>query len=222
LRFYAKGNIRLDDVPAPTCAPDEVRLKVAFCGTCGTDLHDFLRGPIFPPQHGERNPHTGASLPVIMGHEIYGTVVEVGKDVSGVSIGQRVAVNPAMDDRHHGKPQCKACLSGYHNICTGSTFCGLNATGGGFSDEITVKPLALVPSPDNVPLKLAGLAEPQAVAAHMIRISGFRKGDSAVVLGAGPIGCALTFLLKHKSASKILVSEIAAPRVKQAASFGAD
>jgi (R,R)-butanediol dehydrogenase/meso-butanediol dehydrogenase/diacetyl reductase len=157
-----------------------------------------------------------------MGHEMCGTVIEVGKEVSGVSVGQRVTVNPAMDDRHHGTAQCKACLSGRHNICNRVAFYGLNANGGGFSDEISVKPLALVPLPANVPLKLAGLAEPLAVAAHMIRISGFRKGDSAVVLGAGPIGCALTFLLKHKGARKILVSEIAASRAKQAASFGAD
>lgn len=195
---------------------------MAYCGICGTDLHEYLGGPIFPPPSGQKNPYTGAELPVILGHEFCGTIVEVGRDVAGFSVGQKAAVNPAMDDRHHGREPCELCVVGRHNICEHVTFYGLNANGGGFSDEITLKPICLVPVPDSLPLKLAGLAEPLAVAWHMIRMSGFEEGQDVVVLGAGPIGCALTFLLRTSGARRILVSEISASRAERAADFGAD
>lgn len=95
---------------------------------------------------------------------------------------------------------------------------------GGFADEIIVSPYALIPLPENLSLKLAALAEPLAVAAHMIRISGFQPGQNAVVLGAGPIGCALVFLLKDpgSAAKKIIVSEVSAARRAMASASGAD
>lgn len=98
----------------------------------------------------------------------------------------------------------------------------VNSPHGGFAEEIVVKPFALVPLPDDVSLKLAALAEPLAVAAHMIRISGFQKGQDVVVFGAGPIGTALTILLKDSGARTIIVSEVAASRMEQAKLAGAD
>ena len=133
-----------------------------------------------------------------------------------------MAINPAMDDRHHGTEPCELCRAGRHNICSRSTFYGLSAQGGGFAEEIAVKPFAVVPVPANVSLKLAALAEPLSVAAHMIRISGFKAGQDAVILGAGPIGCALTFLLKDSGARCLIVSEVASSRAAQAKQCGAD
>ena len=98
----------------------------------------------------------------------------------------------------------------------------VNSPNGGFAEEMVVKPFALVPLPDSVSLKLAALAEPLAVAAHMIRMSGFQKGQDAVVFGAGPIGTALTFLLKDSGAKSVVVSEVAAGRILQAKQAGAD
>ena len=140
----------------------------------------------------------------------------------GFEIGQRVTVNPAMGCRHHRQRPCEFCQIGRYNICTRSTFYGLNAKGGGFADEIAVKAHAIVSLPDNVSLKLAALAEPLSVAAHMIRISGFRNGQDAVVLGAGPIGSALTFLLKDSGARYVIVSEVTESRAAQAKDCGAD
>ncbi len=99
---------------------------------------------------------------------------------------------------------------------------GLQHAAGGFASEICVAAIAVVPLPDNVSLKLGALAEPLAVAAHMIRISGFSKGQRALVLGAGPIGCALTLLLKEAGARCILVSEVTESRSAQASACGAD
>lgn len=201
---------------------DEVRLRVAYCGICGTDMHEYLAGPVMLARKDERNKHTGAGLPQILGHELSGTIIEVGSDVQKFQPGQRVTVNVAMDDRHHGYDPCELCRSGRHNICAHSTFYGINAKGGGFADEIAVKAVALVPLPDNVSLKVAALAEPLSVAAHMVRTSGFRQGQDAVVLGAGPIGSAITFLLKDSGARKIIVSEVESSRAEQARLCGAD
>lgn len=157
-----------------------------------------------------------------MGHEFCGTIAEVGRDVTGFKVGDRCAVNPAMSDKHFDTPECEQCLDGKQNLCPKVCFYGLSQGGGGFAEQIVVKPIALVKLPDNVSLKLAGLAEPLAVAAHMVRISGFQSGQNALVLGAGPIGCALTLLLRAKGASQIMVSEIATSRAAQAKAFGAD
>jgi (R,R)-butanediol dehydrogenase/meso-butanediol dehydrogenase/diacetyl reductase len=205
-----------------TCGRDEVRLKVAFCGICGTDLHEYMAGPIFVPPKGTKDPHTGAELPVTLGHEFCGTVDQVGADVDNFVIGQKVAVNPAMDDRHHGHGACEQCLAGCQNRCKRLVFYGLSQGQGGFAEHIVIKPVALIPLPQNISLKLASLAEPLAVAAHMIRISGFRAGQNVLVLGTGPIGCALIMLLRAKGAAVIVASEVAESRAAQAESFGAD
>lgn len=174
------------------------------------------------PLHGETNEFSGACLPVTMGHEISGTVVEIGKSVQGLRVGQNVTVNPAMDERHHGLDSCSMCDQGKHNICARSTSYGLSAPGGGFSEEIVVKELNCIAVPDNVSLKVAALTEPLAVAWHCIETSGFQKGQTALVAGAGPIGLAILLLLKTLGASRVIVTEVTASRTEQAKDFGAD
>ncbi|KAI7191781.1 hypothetical protein KC343_g2614 [Hortaea werneckii] len=222
LRFHGKGDIRLDEIDTPICLPDEVRIQVAYCGICGTDVHEYLEGPILLPQPGSPNPHTGATIPLTMGHEMSGTISEIGEDVQYLHVGERVVVNPAMDDRHHGQPPCSLCLSGRPNICSRSAFYGLQCNSGGFAEEICVKAIAVVPIPQDMSLKVATLSEPLAVASHMIRTSGFQPGQSVVIFGAGPIGCALAWFLKKGGASYVLVSEITPQRAIQAFNCGAD
>ncbi|KAL1970763.1 hypothetical protein VTN77DRAFT_2597 [Rasamsonia byssochlamydoides] len=223
LRYYGPKEIRLEDVPAPSCAPDEVRLRIAYCGICGSDIHEYLGGPIFPPKPGQQNPWTGVTLPITLGHEMSGTVIEVGSNVSNLQLGQRVAVNPTLDDRHYGTAEpCHACRKGQYNICKRWAAYGLSAPGGGFASEIVVKALNCIPLPDKVSLKLGALAEPLAVAWHAIRLSGFEKGQTALVLGAGPIGLAILMLLRVWGASTVVVSEVAQSRIMQAKKLGAD
>ena len=78
------------------CGSDEVRLQIAFCGICGTDIHEYLGGPIFAPLPGTKNKITGVELPVTLGHEFSGTIIEIGSGVTDFKLGQRVIVNPAM------------------------------------------------------------------------------------------------------------------------------
>ena len=174
------------------------------------------------PKKDEPYKHTGATLPQTMGHEFSGTVIEVGSNVEGYCNGQRVIVNPCTGDKQRDHELCESCLAGRPNICARTTFFGINDNGGGFAEEIVVQPMNLIPLPDNISLKVAALAEPLAVAAHMIRISGFKAGQDAVVFGAGPIGCSLTFLLKDGGARNVVVSEMESSRAIQAKSCGAD
>lgn len=131
-------------------------------------------------------------------------------------------MNPALDDRHYGEPACDLCQVGRPNLCKRSAFYGITHNSGGFAERIVVKACALFRLPANVSLKLAALAEPLAVAWHMIRLSGFKAGDNVVVLGAGPIGCALTFLLNSHGAKQVIVSELSRSRAAQARWFGAN
>lgn len=177
---------------------------------------------MFLPQKDEANKYTGATLPQIMGHELSGTIIEVGQNVIDYAIGERVIVNPCMGDKQRGQSLCESCLSGRPNICVRTTFYGINDNGGGFAEEIVVQPTNLLRLPANVSLKLAALAEPLAVAAHMVRMSGFQTGQNALIFGAGPIGCALTFLLREGGAKQVIVSEVEPSRASQAQSSGAN
>jgi (R,R)-butanediol dehydrogenase / meso-butanediol dehydrogenase / diacetyl reductase len=128
----------------------------------------------------------------------------------------------ALDDRSYDEPPCFACRIGKPNICKRFATYGLSAWGGGFSSEIVVKDFNCFALPSSVSLEVGALTEPLAVAWHCIRESGFQKGQSALVLGAGPIGLALLLLLRVWDASKIFITEVTEARQLQAQKFGAD
>ncbi|KAH7129757.1 chaperonin 10-like protein [Dactylonectria estremocensis] len=207
LRYYRKGDI--PDVPGSPCGPDEVRLKVAYCGICGSD-------------EGETMKYTGLSLPVTMGHELSGTVIEVGSAVTSLALGQDVAVNPAVDHRQYGAEPCGPCKTGRYNTCDAMSIYGLSAPGGGFCEEIVVNALNCLALPDGVSLKVGALAEPLSVAHHCAELSGFRPGQTALICGAGPIGLAVAVMLRVIGAAKIIVTEVTESRMAQARKFGVD
>ncbi|KAG8632158.1 hypothetical protein KVT40_001298 [Elsinoe batatas] len=222
LRLYGRQKIQLDKVEPLPCGKDDVRLKIGYCGICGSDIHEFLGTPIFAPAAGTVNEFTKIGLPVVMGHEFSGTVTEVGPEVTNVKVGQKVCVNPSLNDRHHGFESCSQCEEGKPNLCKRWATYGLNASGGGFANEIVLKSSNCLVLPDDVPLKIGALAEPLAVAWHCIRTSGFKAGQTALILGAGPIGLAILVLLKAWNAEKIFITEVTQQRAKQAQAFGAD
>lgn len=125
------------------------------------------------------------------------------------------------DSQFQAQP-CYSCLRGSFNTCKRSTYYGINALGGGFSGEICVHAANIVPVPETVSLRAAALAEPLAVACHMIERSGFSSSDNVLILGAGPIGLALLMLLRSKGAKRVLVSEVSELRINHARRLGAD
>ncbi len=215
-RFHGPGDIRVDDIPEPETRPGTVKVKVDWCGICGTDLHEFLEGPIFVPPKGQPHALTGEELPVVLGHEFAGVVTEVGKGVTGLAEGDAVAVEP-----YHTCGQCPACLAGRYNICSSLGFIGLSGGGGGFS-EFCVVDAGLAHPLGGIGTDLGALVEPLAVGYHAVRLSGLQPGATAVVFGAGPIGLVTAANLRAAGAGRVVVVEPAAARKAKAVGAGAD
>jgi (R,R)-butanediol dehydrogenase/meso-butanediol dehydrogenase/diacetyl reductase len=215
-RFHGRGDIRVDEVPDPQVGPGQVEVSVDWCGICGTDLHEFLEGPIFIPQKGAPHPITGSELPVVMGHEFAGVVSAVGSGVTDVREGDRVAVEP-----YYVCGECVACTAGRYNICRKLGFVGLSGQDGGFAERCVVDARWVHPLGD-LPTDIGALVEPLAVGYHAVRLSGLRPGGTAAVFGAGPIGLVTAAALKAAGAGKVVVVEPAAARKAKAAGAGAD
>lgn len=171
---YAPGEGHLDvlDVEEPRCGDDQVKVEVAYCGVCGTDLHilhDTFRS--YPP--------------VILGHECSGTVVEVGRRVTGVARGERVTVLGATAVTCG---QCAYCRSGYFIFCRSRRGIG-HGVNGAFTRYLVVRPDQLYRIPDAFTLEEAALSEPFAAAVQAVtEIAQARRGETALVSGPGPIG----------------------------------
>lgn len=159
LRYYAPKDLRLDtDVPEPACQPHEIKVRPAFIGICGTDLHEYQHAQNLIPLPGKPHPLTGDTPPIVIGHEFSGVVVEVGKDVTkfgngegGIKVGDRVAVQPTLYCR-----ECVPCKQGHTNCCTRNGFLGLSGRGGGLADFVCADADAVFKLPDSVPLEVGG------------------------------------------------------------------
>lgn len=214
--WYGKNDVRVEEIEEPQVVKDSVKIKVKWCGICGSDLHEYLGGPIFIPV-GQPHPLSGNVAPVVLGHEFSGEVVEVGEGVSKLKPGDRVAVEPIV-----ACGKCPACREGKYNLCSSLGFHGLCGSGGGFA-EYTVFPVEFVHKiPDNMSYEQAALIEPMAVALHSIRVADFRTGDTALVLGSGPIGLATIECLKAAGASLVVVLQRKSVRQEYAKRAGAD
>ncbi|BGP21090.1 hypothetical protein JCM10213_008996 [Rhodosporidiobolus nylandii] len=215
--FHGKGDIRIEEVEVPEPKEGQVLVKVAWCGICGTDLHEYESGPILCPSKDRAHPITGCTLPICLGHEFSGVVEQVGPGVKGdFARGDRVVIESVISCG-----ECYACNIGCNNACTSLGFVGLSGLGGGLSEYFASPEQYLHKLPDHVSLKAGAMCEPLAVAIHAVKRSGFRRGQTAVVLGAGPIGCFLTKVLIAQGASLVFVSEPSSTRREKAALAGA-
>jgi (R,R)-butanediol dehydrogenase / meso-butanediol dehydrogenase / diacetyl reductase len=215
-RFYGPGDIRIDDVPEPATRPGTVKVEVEWCGICGTDLHEYVDGPIFAPTPEAPHPLTGESMPITLGHEFAGVVAEVGQGVSRVGIGDRVVVEPYIICG-----RCDACRSGRYNVCRTLGFVGLSGFGGGFSQFVVAEERWIHPLGE-LGTDVGALIEPLAVAYHAVKLSKAQPGHTALVFGAGPIGLVTTAALKAAGVEQVLVVEPADVRKRKAPGAGAD
>lgn len=212
-RFHARKDIRIDDIPEPELQPGTVAIDVAWCGICGTDLHEYLEGPIFVPPAGHPHPISGESAPVTMGHEFSGTITELGEGVSDLEVGQNVVVEPYIiaDDVDTSPDQS-------YQLSKDMNFIGLGGRGGGLSEKIVVQRRWVHPIGD-IPLDQAALIEPLSVAHHAVVRSDAGAGQIAVVGGAGPIGLLTAAALKAKGLT-VYISELSEARKEMALSTG--
>jgi (R,R)-butanediol dehydrogenase/meso-butanediol dehydrogenase/diacetyl reductase len=201
LRYHAAHDLRIEDVAEPGApGPRDVVVKVATCGICGTDLHEYVAGPIVTPV--DPHPLTGAQNPQILGHEFAGEVVATGSGVTSVAEGDRVAIMPLA---YCGT--CPYCRRGLQHLCATMGCVGLSHTWGGMGELATVAEYQVVRLPESVDYRQGALIEPTAVAAYGVERAGVAPGDRVLVTGAGPIG-ALAALCAHAAgAASVYVSE---------------
>lgn len=214
LRWHGVKDIRVEDIEEPKAGKGKVKIKVEWCGICGSDLHEYTAGPIFIPT--ETHPLSGDKAPIVLGHEFSGQVVEVGEGVTKVQVGDRVVVEPI-----YACDECQSCKQGKYNLCEKMGFFGLAGGGGGFSEYAAVPEVMLHKIPESVSYEQGALVEPSAVALYAVKQSTLKVGDKAAVFGAGPIGLLIIEALRAAGASEIFVSEVSEERKQKAAEFGA-
>lgn len=208
--YRGTGDVRVEDLPTPSCGPGELLVRIGACGVCWTDLKKIDHALVPPPR--------------VFGHEMAGVVAEVGEGVDAFATGDRVQV-------YHHIP-CRACglcdrrlfaqCEGYKK--TGVT-AGFEPSGGGFAEYVRVMPWivsggGVTRVPDGVSLEAASFLEPVNTCLKCVRVAGVRAGDTALVVGAGAIGLILTRLLILAGA-RVVVSEPRADRRERAITSGA-
>ena len=214
-RLYGKQDIRIDsDVTPGDVGSTDVRIDVEVCGICGSDLHEY-RDPEFTPV--EEHPKTGASRPIVVGHEFSGVVSEVGEAVNRVAVGDRVAVHPNIPCHN-----CTYCAEGEYNRCVDTLAVGYHTGAGGFAESAVVPEQQVHALPDETELWEGALVEPLAVGLHAIRRSGIQAGDSIGIFGCGPIGLTAVQAAQIAGAKEIFVSEPNGNRREVARQLGAD
>ncbi|GAQ06189.1 (R,R)-butanediol dehydrogenase [Aspergillus lentulus] len=198
VRFHGRGDIRVDEIDEPVCGDGQVKIRPAFVGICGSDLHEYLAGPITVPS--TPHPITGGSVPVTLGHEFSGVIEEVGAGVSRLKVGDCVAVRPNLI----------WVLSGI-----------AVSDAGGLSDHVVVAEKHAILLPEGFPLDLGALVEPLTVAWHAVSRASVRPDDAVLVVGGGPIGLAVVQVLKARGIKSIIVSEVSSQRKQFARQLGA-
>jgi (R,R)-butanediol dehydrogenase / meso-butanediol dehydrogenase / diacetyl reductase len=191
--------LAVENVPDPTPEPGQAVLRVAACGICGSDLHVHQLG----------------YLPAgsILGHEFCGEVVEAA---GGLRPGERVCALPVLSCG-----RCERCRRGLGIYCTSQRALGLGQAPGAFAEYVAVAPHEVVRLPPGVDDAHGALVEPLAVGLHAVGVSRLQRGESCLVIGAGPIGLAIALWARHQGAKEVIVSECAPGRRALAEQLGA-
>jgi (R,R)-butanediol dehydrogenase / meso-butanediol dehydrogenase / diacetyl reductase len=211
--FHGAKDIRVEQIAEPgELGPEDVRLKPHYCGICGTDLHEYAMGPIVIPS----KPHSlnGSVLPQVLGHEFSAEILEVGKAVKHLAVGDRVSVMPLLFCG-----TCYYCRRGLNHLCQSMACVGLSFQWGGIAEQAVVPASHVNKLHENMSMRAGALVEPTAVAAYGVDRAGVRPGDTVLITGAGPIGALASIYAEHLGA-QVFVSEINPHRQKMIESLG--
>ncbi|WP_255952628.1 zinc-dependent alcohol dehydrogenase family protein [Streptomyces odontomachi] len=195
------GTAVLAELPDPTPGPHEVVVEVAACGLCGTDLH-ILQGEFAP------------SLPLVPGHEFAGAVVGLGSEVTGLAVGDRVAVDPSLYCY-----ACRYCRTGHNNLCERWAAIGVTTAGG--AAQYALAPAAnCVPLPEHIRTQDAALIEPLSCAVRGYDVLRARLGAHVLIYGSGTMGLMMLELAKRTGAAAVDMVDINADRLETARRLG--
>jgi len=210
LKVKPKPGVEIREVKEPDVVSGEALIEVCAAGICGSDLHIYNWTPAR---------YKELRLPLILGHEFSGQVVEVKNGDNSLQVGSKVTVSP-----HIYCKKCYYCLSGFGNLCQdGALKIGFTRNGA-FAKYISVPIECVYKLPDNISFEEAALTEPLCSALHAIELSSFKCGDTVAVLGPGPIGLLLLIALKTAGAAKVIMTgmTIDKKRLELARGLGAE
>ncbi|MBI0297284.1 L-idonate 5-dehydrogenase [Streptomyces sp. PRKS01-29] len=209
--IHGQGDLRVEELPEPEPAPGQALVAIRYGGICGSDLHYHRHGGVGDFRLRE---------PMVLGHEVVGTVVAYGEGATGPAVGTPVAVHPATPCE-----VCPECADGRANVCRDTRYLGSAArfphVQGGFASRIAVPAAQLRALPDGLDPRRAALAEPLAVALHAVRRAGAVKGRHVLVTGAGPIGCLTIAAARAAGAATITATDLLPRALEFAAAAGA-
>jgi L-iditol 2-dehydrogenase len=209
LLLSAYNHLEIADFPAPAAGPDEVLVRVAACGICGSDVHGY------DGSSGRRIP------PIVMGHEAAGTMAAVGAGVTGYAVGDRVTFDSTVFCG-----TCVFCQRGDVNLCDDrqviGVSCGDYRRHGAFAEYVAVPQRILYHLPDNLSFAEAAMLEATSVALHAVRVSQVKDGETALVIGAGMIGLLTMQAARALGCARVLVADIDVTRLHLASQMGAD
>ncbi|KUN17889.1 L-idonate 5-dehydrogenase [Streptomyces corchorusii] len=210
--IHGAGDLRVEELPPPRPGSGEALVAVRYGGVCGSDLHYWRHGGVGDFRLRE---------PMVLGHEVVGTVVSYGPGATGPAPGTAVAVHPATPCG-----VCPECAEGRANVCRDTRYLGSAArfphVQGGFAGRVAVPAGQLRALPDGLGLRRAALAEPLSVALHAVRRAGEVAGRHVLVTGAGPIGCLVVAAAKAAGAARVTVTDLVPEALGYAAVAGAD
>lgn len=196
--LHAIGDIRTDLLPMPVCEEDEVLVRVAYCGVCGSDV----------PRVFEKGTY---HFPTVIGHEFSGVVAE---DKTGEWTGKRVAVFPLLPCR-----RCEACRNEQYALCADYDYYG-SRRDGGMSEYLAVKRWNLLELPEGVSLEAGAMCEPSAVAHHAVDKLGEIEGKTLLISGAGPIGLLAAMWATHRGAAGVYFFDLDRRKLDAAEAMG--
>jgi L-idonate 5-dehydrogenase len=209
--LHAPKDLRIEPIAVVEPGPEQVRIRINAGGICGSDLHYYHHGGTGTIRIKE---------PMALGHEIAGTIEDIGSGVSHLIPGMRVAVNPSGPCYH-----CEYCLQGRHNQCLDMQFMGsamrMPHAQGGFRQSITVGAAQAIPVADGMTMAEAAVAEPLAVCLHAAKQAGSLMGKRVLVTGAGPIGALAVLVARYSGASEIVATDVGDFALRTAKALGA-
>ncbi|MBV9701460.1 MAG: L-idonate 5-dehydrogenase [Methylobacteriaceae bacterium] len=210
--IHAPHDLRIDEVPDAAPRSGEALVRIAAGGICGSDLHYYHRGGFGAVRIKE---------PMVLGHEVAGTIEQLGEAVGDLAVGQRVAINPSRPCN-----RCEYCLAGLQNHCLDMRFYGsamrFPHVQGAFRQMLVCDAAQLVPVPDRVSAGEAACAEPLAVCLHAVRRAGDLLGKRLLIIGAGPIGTLILLAARRAGAGEVVVTDIVDAPLALAGRMGAD
>lgn len=203
MKTNAGVGVEIKDVPIPTLPKNysngEVIVRVGACGICGTDI-EVYNWSKWIAQYMQ--------IPRVIGHEITGTIVEVGEECGNWKVGDRIVA-----DTYLGCGKCYFCRIGKFNLCENRASLGLNIDGG-MAEYVAIHSINLFHLPANVPFTAGAAIEPLGVAMHAFEQSGFKPGDNVLILGCGPIALGMLMIAKSSGASKVFITGIQLDKIR--------